>query len=183
MRVLIIHQFLWAHYKAGIFNQLHEICRSVGDELLVLQTSLFEEARKDFGMPDRSLHKYPYKLLFEGIYEETGFFNRIKACIREIREFKPDVVNIPGYYDMAMMVVMVWCRMKRINIVLSNDSTANDNSRNTLKEGFKRFLISFANGFFCYGTAEHGQTIKCIIKQRSFRIVSSFSFDHTTYIF
>lgn len=153
MRILIIHQFLWAHYKAGIFNKLYSLCKEKGDEFYVLQTSLFEEARKDFGMPDRSLHQYPYKLLFEGIYEETGFWNRVKACIKEIKEFKPDVINIPGYYDMAMMMVMIWARSKGIKIVLSNDSTAADNSRNKLKEGFKKWLVSFADGFFCYGTA------------------------------
>ncbi|MCU0326404.1 MAG: hypothetical protein MUF45_14290 [Spirosomaceae bacterium] len=117
IRILIIHQFLWAHYKAKIYTELQKVVdKHPNAELLVLQTALNEFTRANIGNIDWSIHQYNVKLLFEDFYENTTILQRVKKCIYWIRQFKPDVVNVPGYYEPAMNLVLFYCRIKGIKV-------------------------------------------------------------------
>ncbi|MFT7249538.1 MAG: hypothetical protein ACI97P_002319, partial [Arcticibacterium sp.] len=73
MRILLIHQFLWSHYKAGIFKELETLFQlNPDDELHIIQTAKYEKSRLDFGKADTSIHTYNYELLYDGIYEDTS---------------------------------------------------------------------------------------------------------------
>lgn len=153
MKILIVHQFLWAHYKAAIFTRFQQLTDTLPDiEVKVLQTALYEEARVGFGEVDRSIHNYSYELVFDEIYERVPLFQRFWQTLRRIIKYRPDVVNLPGYYEPAMVMVQLCCRLMRIKVVLSIDSTESDNANIWYKEAIKKFIISNANGFFCYGT-------------------------------
>lgn len=153
MKILIVHQFLWAHYKAAIFTRFQKLIdKTPTTEIKVLQTALYEEARIGFGEVDRSIHQYNYELLFEEVYERVPLFKRFWETLRRVRKYKPDVVNLPGYYEPAMVLVQLCCRLMGIKVILSIDSTESDNANIWYKEAIKKFIISQANGFFCYGT-------------------------------
>ena len=153
MKILIVHNQLWAHYKAIIFNELHKIIsQNENDSFLVVQIASIEKSRKDLGDLDKSIHQYPYKLLHEGLLEEVGLFQRIKGILKAITEFKPDVVNLTGYYDIASWTVLFYCKLKGIKTILSNESTANDHARNGVKEYFKTLIIKQFDGYFNFGT-------------------------------
>ncbi len=153
MKILIVHNQLWAHYKAIIFNELQKIIsQNKNDSLLVVQIALIEKSRKNLGDLDKSIHQYPYQLLHEGLLEEVGLFQRIKEILKAITEFKPDVVNLTGYYDIASWTVLFYCKLKGIKTILSNESTANDHARNRAKEYFKAFIIKQFDGYFNFGT-------------------------------
>lgn len=153
MKILIVHQFLWAHYKAAIFTRFQQLVdRTPATEVKVLQTALYEEARIGFGEVDRSIHQYNYELLFEDIYERIPLFRRFWETLRRVRQYKPAVINLPGYYEPAMVLVQLCCRLMGIKVILSIDSTESDNANIWYKEAIKKFIISQANGFFCYGT-------------------------------
>jgi hypothetical protein len=47
MKILILHNQLWSQYKSIVFENINNLCRKNGDELLVLQTSISETSRKD----------------------------------------------------------------------------------------------------------------------------------------
>ena len=152
MKILIVHNQLWAHYKAIIFNELHKIIsQNENDSFLVVQIASIEKSRKDLGDLDKSIHQYPYKLLHEGLLEEVGLFQRIKGILKAITEFKPDVVNLTGYYDIASWTVLFYCKLKGIKTILSNESTANDHARNGVKEYFKTLIIKQFDGYFNFG--------------------------------
>lgn len=161
MRVLIVHQFLWAHYKAAIFSEFQRLID--GKENVtskVLQTALYEEARVGFGEVDRSIHQYDYELLFEEVYERVPTLTRFWKTLKRVISFKPDVINLPGYYEPAMVMVQMCCRLMGIKVILSIDSTESDNTNVWYKEAIKKFIISQANGFFCYGTLAADYMIK-----------------------
>ena len=66
MKMLIIHQFFWAHYKAKIYTELQKVVdKHPEDELLVLQTALNEFTRAKIGSIAYSIHQYNVKVLFE----------------------------------------------------------------------------------------------------------------------
>lgn len=153
MKILIVHNQLWAHYKAIIFNELQKIMsHNKSDSLLVVQIAAVEKSRVNLGDLDNSIHQYPYTLLHEGTLEEISLLNRISGILKTIKDFKPDVVNLTGYYDIASWTVLFYCKLKGIKTVLSNESTANDHTRNGIKESIKSLIIKQFDGYFNFGT-------------------------------
>ncbi len=153
MKMLIIHQFFWAHYKAKIYTELQKVVdKHSEDELLVLQTALNEFTRAKIGSIDYSIHQYNVKVLFEDFYENTTTWQRVRKSIYWVNKFKPDAVNLPGYYEPAMNIVLFYCRMKSIKVIISSDSTEGDNPNVGWREALKRFVVTKAHGFFCYGS-------------------------------
>ena len=152
MRILLIHQFLWSHYKAGIFTELENIFKqNPSNDLYIIQTAKFEKSRLDFGEADSSIHTYNYELLFDDIYENTKYFDRVKKVYNRIKKFKPTIITLPGYYEPAMITIQFISKLLGIKVILAVDSTEGDNPNKWYAELIKRFIISFADGFFCYG--------------------------------
>lgn len=153
MKILIVHNQLWAHYKAIIFNELQKlIIPNKEDSLLVIQIATIERSRVNLGNSDNSIHKYPYKLIHEGILEDVGLWQRISGIIKAIRAFNPDIVNLTGYYDFASWAVLFYCKISNIKTILSNESTSDDHARNKLKEFIKSLIIKQFDGYFNFGT-------------------------------
>ena len=165
MKMLIIHQFFWAHYKAKIYTELQKVVdKHPEDELLVLQTALNEFTRAKIGSIDYSIHQYNLKVLFEDFYENTTIWQRVKASIYWVNKFKPNVINLPGYYEPAMNIVLFYCRLKGIIVVISADSTEGDNPNIGWREALKRFVVTKAQGFFCYGSKSAEYILKLGMK-------------------
>ena len=163
--MLIIHQFFWAHYKAKIYTELQKVVdKHPEDELLVLQTALNEFTRSKIGSIDYSIHQYNVQILFEDFYENTTVWQRVKKSLFWVNKFKPDVINLPGYYEPAMNIVLFYCKLKGIKIVISSDSTESDNPNVWWRESLKRFVVSQAQGFFCYGTKSAEYILKLGMK-------------------
>lgn len=153
MKILIVHNQLWAHYKAIIFNELQKLIEQESDsKLLVVQIATIEKSRLDLGKLDTSIHQYPYKLLHQGTLEEVGLWQKISGIHQAIAEFKPNIVNLTGYYDLASWAILFYCKLKGIKTVLSNESTAGDHQRDKLKEAIKSFIIKQFDGYFNFGT-------------------------------
>jgi glycosyltransferase involved in cell wall biosynthesis len=152
MRILLIHQFLWSHYKAGIFTELENLFKkNPSNDLYIIQTAKFEKSRLDFGEADSSIHTYNYELLFDDIYENTRYIDRVKKVYARLKKFKPTIITLPGYYEPAMVTVQFIAKLLGIKVILAVDSTEGDNPNKWYAELIKKFIISFADGFFCYG--------------------------------
>jgi glycosyltransferase involved in cell wall biosynthesis len=174
MKMLIIHQFFWAHYKAKIYTELQKVVdKQPEDELLVLQTALNEFSRAKIGSIDYSIHQYNVKILFEDYYENTTFWQRVKASIYWVNKFQPNVINLPGYYEPAMNVVLFYCRLKGIQVVISADSTEGDNPNIGWRETLKRFVVSKAQGFFCYGSKSAEYILKLGMKPKHILVANN----------
>ena len=120
--------------------------------MLVVQIASNEASRTNFGETDLSLHQYPYTLLHDGTIEEIGFFRRTYGILKTIIKFKPDVINLTGYDDVASWIVIVFCKLRGIKTILSNESTNSDHQRSAVKEFIKKLIISQFDGFFNFGT-------------------------------
>ncbi|WP_337040911.1 glycosyltransferase family 4 protein [Emticicia sp. 17c] len=161
MRILVIHQYLWSHYKGKIYSELQKIVdKHKQDELLVLQTSINELTRAKLGPADRSIHQYNYQVLVEDYYENIPNWKRAQKMLYWVRKFKPDVVNVSGYYEVAMNLVVFYCRLVGIKVIISVDSTEDDNPNIWWKEAIKRFVVNRAHGFFNYGSKATEYMIK-----------------------
>lgn len=167
MKILIVHNQLWAHYKAIIFNELQKIItQNKTDSLLVVQIAAVEKSRVNLGDLDHSIHQYTYKLLHEGTLEEVSLWNRISGIFKAIKQFKPDIVNLTGYYDIASWTILCYCKVKGIKTILSNESTANDHARNGIKESIKTLIIKQFDGYFNFGTLSENYILSLGIRAK-----------------
>ena len=152
MRILIVHNQLWAHYKSLVFSEIHKICvQHTNAELLVLQIALCEGDRQALGNNTAQRYLYPYHLLFETSLEQVAFWPKLKKMLVEIRAYKPHVVNLTGYYDPAQLVVLLYCKLAGIKTILSNESSQQDRTRRGLKESIKKEIVGSFDGYFCFG--------------------------------
>jgi len=98
--------------------------------------------------------------LHDGTLEEVGLRQKVSGILREIRQFKPDVVNLTGYYDLASWAILFYCKLKGIKTILSNESTAGDHVRDKFKESIKSLIIKQYDGYFNFGTLSKNYLIE-----------------------
>ena len=98
MRILILHNQLWSQYKSIVFQKINDFCDKNGDELLVLQTSICENSRKDLIDFDVNSFNYRYKfiLLNNTFLESTNSFVTTVKWIKYLFQYKPDIINLTG---------------------------------------------------------------------------------------
>lgn len=153
MRVLVIHNQLWAHYKSRLFSEIHAAFKEKypKSDFLVIQIALYEASRSAMQSDDAVTYDYPYKLLFERSLDEVSFKERRAALFAAFDAYKPTVLNITGYFDPAQVLLMFYARMKGVKVVLSSESSSADNSRSFVKESLKKLIVNRAHAFFCFG--------------------------------
>jgi glycosyltransferase involved in cell wall biosynthesis len=160
MRILIVHNILWAHYKSSVFQALQKLVDQHPDTTLnVLQIARNErsraglEAATESQTIDAPVYTYKYELLFDRYLEDVSVKERTLALLRHARSFKPDVITLTGYYDPAQVVLLFWAKQQGIRIVMQNESTNADHDRGGWKEWLKRWIINQCDGYFCFGNS------------------------------
>lgn len=156
MRILIVHNLLWAHYKSSVFQALQNLAdERTGITLKVLQIARNERSRAGLEQGDAAIapaYTYSYELLFDRFWEDISLPDRSRALLRHARAFKPDVINLTGYYDPAQLLLLLWAKARNIRVIMQNESTAADQLRGGWKEWFKRWVFRQCDGFFCFGS-------------------------------
>lgn len=153
MRILVVHNQLWAHYKSRLFSEIHHALQEnyPGSEFLVVHIALHEASRSVMQNDKKHPYEYPYKVLFDRSLDSVGFQERRKALLKAFDDYQPTILNITGYFDWAQVLLMFYARAKGVKVVLSSESSSMDNSRSAIKENIKKFIVSRANAFFCFG--------------------------------
>ncbi|TDE17464.1 glycosyltransferase family 4 protein [Dyadobacter psychrotolerans] len=153
MRILVVHNQLWAHYKSKLFSEINScLIRKYPDaEFLVAQIALYEAARSGMRDQDNFVYEYPYKVLFDTSLDKVGFKDRLFELIKTFDQFKPTVLNVTGYFDWAQVLLMIYAKTKGVKIVLSSESSSGDHGRSALKEKIKSRIVGMADAFFCFG--------------------------------
>ncbi|WP_018619574.1 glycosyltransferase family 4 protein [Spirosoma luteum] len=156
MRILIVHNLLWAHYKSSVFQALQHLVDQRSDiEMKVLQIARNEQSRASLTADAKEtvpVYTYNYELLFDRYWEEISLSERTKALFRQAVAFKPDVINLTGYYDPAQILLLVWAKARGIRVIMQNESTEADQQRGGLKEQVKQWIFNRCDGFFCFGS-------------------------------
>ncbi len=151
MRVLIVHNQLWAHYKSKLFSELYRLAPQYGLEIHVVQIALSEKSRANMGEAEAFRYDYDYEVLFNTSLDQVKLWPRIKGLLKKIRSYQPDVLNLTGWYDPAQWVLLFYAKLMGIKVVISNESNVRDHVRMGPKERFKQGLLKQAQGFFCFG--------------------------------
>lgn len=152
MKVLILHPFLASHYKNKLFSLMEQKSKEKGIDITVLQFNRNEASRKGVFAEEIDGLDYKYEVLFDENAEQTSNFQLLKKIISRINFYKPHVLNIGGFYSMAHILTIFYCKLRGIKVIISNDSTRLDNTPVFWKEWLKKTVVGLADGFFCFGT-------------------------------
>ena len=163
IRLLLLHNILWSHYKATVFSELNALIKSKYD-LQVIQFAVTEKQRKNLGELDLSLHKYPYKLLFNCSLDEMSQYKKIMAIFGALKTNPYDIIIIPGYAYLMCWVALLYSKLKRKVIIVSFDSTDMDNPHPWYKEAIKKWFIAQCNAGYTYGTKSKEYLMKLGMK-------------------
>jgi glycosyltransferase involved in cell wall biosynthesis len=153
MRILVVHNQLWAHYKSKLFSEIYHALQEnyPGSEFLVVHIALHEASRSVMQNDEKHPYEYPYKVLFDRSLDSVGFQERRKALFKAFDDYQPTILNITGYFDWAQVLLMFYARARGVKVVLSSESSSMDSSRSAIKETIKKFIVNRANAFFCFG--------------------------------
>lgn len=156
MRILIVHNLLWAHYKSVVFQALQTLVDERQDvSLLVLQIARNERSRASLEISaaeNPPTYTYNSLLLFDEFLEDIPLRRRAQVLLKRAKAYRPDVINLTGYYDPAQLLLLLWAKRNGIRVVMQNESTASDHPRKDWRERVKRWVFSQCDGFFCFGS-------------------------------
>lgn len=167
MRILIFHNLLWAQYKSVIFEKIHATLDPKKDTLFVLQTAITENSRKD--LVDFNLenfpYQYPFKLLNTKAFDHVSKWKTALDWTKEIMKFKPDVINLTGYFEPATLPILILAKIMGIKIVMTIESTdyrpKNENLwAQRIKSVYKSIIFACTSGYFSYGIKSNEYILK-----------------------
>lgn len=172
MRILVIHNQLWAHYKSKLFSEIYSNLSSSepGSVFSVAHIALHEASRSVMKDDETVKYDYPYKVLFNRSLDSVGFKERVKALFKTFNEFQPTILNVTGYFDYAQVALMVYARWKGVKVVLSSESSTMDHNRSPIKEKIKSWIVSNANAFFCFGKSSADYLLSLGVKKEQIAV-------------
>lgn len=152
MKVLVIHNILWAHYKSVLFQEIQKNF-SEQHEFHVLQIAKNELARKNMEA-EQVAYRYNYTLLFDEYIENIPKIKEIYEVIKFILKYKPDVINVSGYgANISTIPVVFLFKLLGKKIILSNESTLADASTGGLKGWVKKLIVKLCDGYVVFGNS------------------------------
>lgn len=151
IRVDIWHNILWSKYKGGVFSELHREFVRRGVAARFFQIAESENVRGGLAEIDLSYHKYPYRLIAEGSYQDIPRLRLIGILFWNTLTSPADIVVLAGYHKVEYWAQLIAARISGKKVMVFCDSTYRDRPRRNFKDLFKRQFFNRCDGFFCYG--------------------------------
>jgi glycosyltransferase involved in cell wall biosynthesis len=159
LKILIIHNILWAHYKSVLFEEIEKQLPSE-HEFHLLQIARNEISRKKMESAD-SNYSYNYTLLFDDYIENVPKLSEITAVLKFFLKYNPDVVNVTGYSaSISTLPVIFLAKILGKKIIMSNESTDSDKRKGGLKESIKRWAVKACSGYVVFGKSSEDYLVK-----------------------
>lgn len=138
-----------APYRIPLFNALAARVRL---RVFFLARS---DPRRPFYEPHREEWRFDHRFLPGRGFRRAGRWIVLnRSVLRELRDFRPDVVAVGGWNQPAFWTAFLYCRSRRVPLLVWVESTIRDPRRGVLPlELMKRVLIHGAAGFFVPGRA------------------------------
>ncbi len=162
MKILILHNQLWSQYKSIVFENINYLCRKNDDELLVLQTSISENSRKDLIDFDINNFNYNYKfiLLNSKYLESTNSISTTFKWLKYLFIYKPDIINLTGYSEPGTLLILLVSKLLNIKTIITNESVYHKQSEFfdlffSFKKTYKIILFYLTDYFFSYGISSN----------------------------
>ena len=83
-----------------------------------------------------------HTLLPEASWSKTSKVTLSKLLWKRLSDLNPQVVLVPGYYNLPALTAALWARRHKRVSVLMTESTAHDHARSSWKEKLKSLLVN-----------------------------------------
>ena len=110
-RVDIWHNILWSKYKGGVFSELHRECVRHGIDARFFQIAETENDRRGLAKVDLTYHKYPYRLIAKGSYQDIPLLRLVAILFWNTLTSPADIVVIAGYHKIEYWAQLVAARL------------------------------------------------------------------------
>lgn len=151
-KVRLYHNIMWSKYKADVFSAL--FCEAQQREVVEFsfyQIAESEGQRAGMSKVDLTRHKYPYKLLFTGSYDDISSFSLIYKLFSSVFFSSAQLVLLPGYYRIEHWFMLLACILRRKPCAVFSDSTLRDKPFRVIPSLAKRTFLFFCDAAFTYG--------------------------------
>jgi glycosyltransferase involved in cell wall biosynthesis len=167
MRILLIHNQFWAHYKSKLFSEISLALKETdpSSSFKVVHIALHEASRRSMKDDTYFPYDYPYEVLFNTSLDQVKFSEKLAALFKAYLAFKPTILNVTGYFDWAQIILMTYARINGVKVVLSSESSSMDHNRSALKENIKKWIVSRADAFFCFGKSSADYLLSLGVKK------------------
>jgi len=150
-RILLLHNILWSRYKAIVFSEFNKLMEDFSCEFFVLQFARTDNQRKGLGEIELVDHNYPYELMLDSNLDEAPWYLKVFKTFKVLTARQFDVIIIPGYAYIMCWCALIYAKTTNKIVIVSFDSTADDNPKYWWKESIKRWYISKCSAAMCYG--------------------------------
>ena len=151
MKVDVIHNILWSHYKGRVFSALNSLSEQTQIHLTFIQIASTESQRVGLSNVDSSIHHYPYTLFFDGCYDDISLLRRLLKCARYAINTNADFVMLPGYYRPEFWLMLAVLRFRRIPRGVFCDSTQFDARQIRSRTLLRKLFFSQCCAVLTYG--------------------------------
>jgi len=165
MSVEVVHNILWSKYKGGVFGCLYRKSIEQKINFNFVQIAETEGDRVGLSVVDKSYHCYPYKLFFEGSYNDIALWRLVSALVKEVWFSKAELFILPGYHRPEYWAMLCACIIRRKKRAVFCDSTAFDRPSGVFKSLAKRVFFHFCDGYFGYGLRSRAYLLSLGAKQ------------------
>jgi len=149
-KFLVVHNILWAHYKAAVHSRFFELSEQNDIDFHVIHMAKTRNRRKNIGSIDLDKHRYPYTVLIDGFLEESNAIGRSIKLWKAIQKIQPDIIFM-SYSDLAYLPIIFWLKFSKTKFFLAFDSNWEDKKRYSIIEFFKSKMMRFPDLIFSYG--------------------------------
>jgi glycosyltransferase involved in cell wall biosynthesis len=151
MHIRIYHKSLWPKYKGAIFSALYQLTQARNLRVSFVHVAETDEIRLQLGGVDLTYHRYPFRVIVPGSYEDAGTLRRTLALAGDLIRNPADLVVLPGYDRIENWMMLFICMLMRRKRAVFCDSTINDNPQVWWKVLAKRLFFSRCDAFVGYG--------------------------------
>ncbi len=150
-RVDIWHNILWSKYKGAVFSDLHRQSVRAGMDVRFFQIAETENDRIALGAVDLAYHKYPYRLMVRGSYQDVSAPRLAGILFWATLTSPAELVVLAGYHKIEYWVQLLAARLTGKRVMVFCNSTYHDRPRGNFRDHLKRWFFRFCHGYFCYG--------------------------------
>ena len=162
--------YIWHSLSPYILARMRGIVAAAPDiELHVIEASAHEAIRE--WHVDRGDLPFPLTTLHQGGLSEARRVSLAKELRDTLRQVKPDVVVIDGYYEWPMLVALAWAKRRGLPVGMFCESQAADFRRRWWRELPKRVILRNINGILAAGSrTEQYMTCLGVSRDRVYKV-------------
>lgn len=145
------HNIVWSRYKGEVFSAVYEISSGSGLHIRFFQIAETERGREDLSAVYPEFHRYPYQLLYRGMYGDVSLLKRAAKIGWMSFQTDAEIIIIAGFEKFEYWLQLFILKLRSKQVMVFCDSTIFDRKQRRIVGVLKRIFFRSVDGILCYG--------------------------------